>query len=336
MFREKVKTQPCWSKLMWKRVAEGEYGVSPETFGDLRMMLGNRHQLNATPAQRATFATSIERLFRSLPEGMLEVWPWETMTIPTQLTKEPYDHWRIQSNSGLFMSIRSTTKARYQFLLDDVKGDTDFMLYPLMLAQQAGVNIKAVRVAKIWSSLKPARGVVMPKAVDLMWKLLHDKNHLMSGQQWMVGKEVCPMCSVPQLPKHLLWDCPSAKAVWGDMTRLWGDLTKTPRPHIRNFESAQIECIWKRKLSHSDKRRWTIFHSEVFWSIWVFRCKWAFDEVKFFDTPGLLAFFRYRIRMRMLMDRQVALGHGYGSIDEEMFSLVWGRKAADKDIPDFL
>jgi hypothetical protein len=338
------KTAPDWGQPVWQRAINGEYGFVPRTFGDLRLLRKQDlssicpllEDIRERKVKMGILHRAIDRLFASLPNEWRQLWGDLDLGLPSRVTLQIHEHWLLTLKDGsAHLTISTDNKTRYRFLLRDVADQSDLLEYAMTCAARDGIRIPEGQLEQIWKRIKPKAGVIIPKASDLMWKILHDV--VIGGQDWLKEKATCPLCRKRMIARHIFWECAGARAVWLELFRLWQQVTDETVILPASFGDvilAEVSILRKIRDPHT-VRRWRIFHSEALWSIWVVKCSWSFDEISVYSERALVNMYRKRMMIRYKTDRQIALGHGFGSINPTDFAATWGRTPTDP-APDFL
>lgn len=220
--------------------------------------------------------------------------------------------WNKEGNRHI--PVDSTCNQMYKFLLTDHYVPIDLLTTFTAICQRDETDINHLSSKKIWCSLhNPA--LDYPKLADLYWKLIHGK--VRTGEPWM---ERCdwPQCGTQQSAEHLFWTCPIAKRVWGEVARVWevleGDALHLPT----KWSEALLVGIQRGSndaTTSYENGRWRIMFSELFWTLWTYRCAWSFREIESMTETGAVQRYRARVSLRYYIDRQQALDDPTGRLE---------------------
>lgn len=151
----------------------------------------------------------------------------------------------------------------------------------------------------------------------------------MAGDFWLKEKADCPICNTTQLAEHLFWDCPVAQTMWSRLRLVWETITGSDVP---DFPSSWLKLlltgVTMRKKTWGDpvdQRRWRILFGEVVWALWLQKCRWSHEDLKF-DLPAVLSLFREAMLLRVGRDRLYARSAAKGG-KREAFRQTWGFDA---------
>lgn len=356
--------QARWDSTTWSRVKVGKFGIVPETIQDLVWMhtksdayyefvdipaAGARDSPEANKKRRDRAIFDFRKVTSHMLENQLNpTMPKEWIDLLGPLSQagvrdlsgpivpKPLNLWSNERKEHCELTSRS--KPMYAFLIQDVRGSDELSTYfaPL-LASWNWRHTKSVSTKKVWKSCKAKGGVWDGKFQTLLWKCLLGK--VPTGQHWLQpsGKMNCPECRVPQTAEHLFWDCPIAQAVWREARRVNEEITGSSKlaAPLERWEDVLFNSCWPIKQP-LENRRWRTLYSEALWAIWIVRNAWSHKEIPTFSKQQCIERFRVKIRARIRVDRQIALGCGSQRVQRGHFAALWKHSLKNQADPDYL
>lgn len=203
------------------------------------------------------------------------------------------------------------------------------------LCTRGGIDISQIEDTTIWKSTWVPK-VDKPRFSDLYWKMILGK--VVAGDFWLKEKSDCPVCNTTQLAEHLFWDCPVAQRMWSRLRQIWVTITgssisifPTSWPQLLLTGVTTRKKTWGDQV---DQRRFRILFGESIWAIWIQKCRWSHDDLKY-DYPAILSLFREAMLLRVGRERIYARSASSGG-QKETFRQTWGFDADAPSLPDWL
>jgi hypothetical protein len=93
---------------------------------------------------------------------------------------------------------------------------------------QSSLKSRTTSPTRLWATVR--NGLTIPKAGDLLWRLLHDKVPTGHQLHWIpLDQQVCPLHGCSLTKTHIFIECETATAVMQEMDEVWAYLgSKVP------------------------------------------------------------------------------------------------------------
>jgi len=173
-------------------------------------------------------------------------------------------------------------------------------------------------------------GLFIPKAGDLLWRMLHQRVITGTRLHWIEeGRQRCPIHHADLTLQHIWLDCTVAQAVWEEASGIWKALGS---PILMRTPLTIDEMLALAILSPcgtaTQNERWHCLYRTAAWSIWKAYLTHSFGESFMLWNPAAAAgYYRELIRRRILTDRTLCLSekHQNRLYNERIFQLTWGQ-----------
>jgi hypothetical protein len=320
-----------WGSKVWIDLSEGQYGPTPNTVADLVYL--QRHDITkymraqTDSARVATLQRAITHLLNLLPKEWKEVWNWDREPRPENLhTGQYFDGSVVWSKTGDTLPVSSTNKQFYKLLLANLMDPESLhhRLWGIGQFSELQEKLLTEEPQKVWLMIDQRR-IYYPKVTDLLWRILHGTCN--AGKPWAVPRD-CPICRTRQIPEHLFWDCPAARAVWALHKVYWLKATQDEYPEWSTFADLILDGATVSS-NEDNRRRRRILFSEGLWAIWLLQTEWSREGTCDFTTAAVVERFKSRILLRIKVDRLLALGYGTPSISPGAYQRIWGLSVED-------
>lgn len=198
---------------------------------------------------------------------------------------------------------------------------------------------RTVTSSEMWGATRDFEK--LPKAGDLLWRLLHEKVYTGDQLHWLpVDKRTCILDGQTQSIQHIWIDCEAARGVWDLFRTVWHKIQGVD-PVLPTSTETLIGLLAVSPSTEKYERiRWKILYSTAVWSIWNAYLQDNFEETVLY-RDRVVSLYRNAILGRFQVDRIACTSSRYRSQRhaKTVFRRVWGQDPKGigaLTIPDYL
>ena len=317
-------------RLLWDRGARYLKDIyNPDTNEVIRPAEVNQ-------AQYRKIVRAVENLLRDLPDSWKAALAGPAIPldpahqIPRTLEGEPWSllTCKINKKEAKFTSLNFTSA--YKLFRDYKLRQVDYnerAIQPLA-AYKRMTGEEKTSATLLWRAARD--NLTIPKAGDLLWRLLHDKNPTGHELHWLpVEKRVCPIHGSELTKQHIFIDCEVAQAVTQEMDEIWAYLG-SQEEMVRPTEMYGMMALMALGIGRKhERRRWNTLFRTAMWCLWKCYLSVAWSEPFLLWDPEIaVATYKTMVRKLIINERILALNEIYKN---KLYSTLLFRRLWHED-----